>query len=160
MGRFGRSPGVSPTVAMTVSSGRSSRSLRGNDLNVCSCVDRERVPMDDGIDNLAAPRFEETLHRPAGHAHMTGRIDLVQSVEIAQTHGLQFIETDTDDLQLPQSDSRGFQKPVAIESAAAAGLLGASYWAAFLLVHDGSIGGLRTEEQATGVAIAVCVFCA
>ena len=145
---------------MTVSARRSPRSLRRNDLNVCSRVDCERMAVDDGIDDLAATRFEETLHRPAGHAHMTGGIDLVQSVEIAQTHGLQFIEADTDDLQLPQSDSRGFQKPVAIESTAAAGLLGAPHRAAFFLVHDGSIGGLCTEEQPTGVAIAVCVFCA
>ena len=85
--------------------------------------ERQRLSFGDRGQELPSPRLEQSLDGSARDAHLPGCLFLLLLLEIAEPHGLEFIQSEFGDLQLGERDPRGFEEVKPIDSTAVTKLL-------------------------------------
>lgn len=72
---------------------------------VDTATDHQCLAVDQRVGHLAACRLEHPPYRLAGHTETAGGLFVTQAVEIDETQGLDFVDSEIDALKLPSGDA-------------------------------------------------------
>jgi len=89
-----------PGASAIAPSATASRSIGETNVHMLRFLNRQRLAVDDGVDDLSSAALQQPLDRSSRDFHLLRCLLLMQSLVVAESQCLQFIEADLDKLGL------------------------------------------------------------
>jgi hypothetical protein len=126
-----------------------------------SFLDEEGGRVDEGPEQLGSPALEEALNRSPGDPHLAARLVLLETLQVADAHGLQLAQVQADGLELRHGDTPGLPNPIPGVSSAITSLTGSWHDSARVLFcsYAQNIGrmGVCQEREISWLCCEDCV---